>query len=151
MLEIAIPTFDRPHKLNNTTLKLLEAVPKEIIKIYVENKEQYLLYNQHLDVNYTIIITNTKGIGEKRNWIKENTKAKYLFQIDDDIYAIKESNGISLSSEAIYELINDGFKECEERGLRLWGICGYCNYFYMNPTITTNLKFIIGNFHTIRS
>lgn len=146
-IEIAIPTYDRPHKLISTTLKLLESVPDNLITIYVENEEQYLIYQEQLNHQYNIVITNTNGIGEKRNWIKNHTKAKYLFQIDDDIYAIKEWNGITLSSDAVYELIKDGFKECERRGLRLWGICGYCNHFYMKNTITTNLKFIIGNFH----
>jgi len=146
-LEIAIPSYNRPYKLKSTTLNLLASIPTEYIKIYVEDEEQYLIYREALGWTYDLIITNTEGIGQKRNYIKENTPAKYLFQIDDDIYAIKEWNGISLSSEAIYELIKEGFKECEEHGLRLWGICAYANYFFMKNKNSTNLKFICGNFH----
>ena len=146
-IEIAIPTYNRPHKLISTTLKLLEEVPNDIIKIYVENEEQYLIYQEHLTYDYEIIITNTQGIGEKRNWIKHHTTAKYLLQIDDDIYAIKDWNGISLSSERVYDLIKRGFEETEKAGLHLWGICCYANAFYMKNTITTNLKFICGGFH----
>lgn len=146
-IEIAIPTYQRPHKLIATTLKLLEEVPNEIIKIYVENEEQKSIYKEYLESDYEIIITNTIGIGPKRNWIKHHSKAKYLLQIDDDIYAIKDWNGISLSGERVYELIKEGFKECEEAGLHLWGICCFANSFFMKNTITTNLKFICGGFH----
>ena len=139
-IEIAIPTYNRPHKLIATTLKLLEDVPNEIIKIYVEDESQYLIYQEHLGYDYDIIITNTQGIGEKRNWIKHHTKAKYLLQIDDDIYSIKEWTGIALSSERIYELIKDGFKECEKSGLHLWVICCFHNSFFMKNTTSTNLN-----------
>ena len=146
-LEVAIPSYYRPYKLKTSTLVLLEGIPIKHIKIYVENDEQYNIYRACLGENYTIIITNTKGIGEKRNFIKKHTKAKYLLQIDDDIVAIKNKLGEALSGKEVYDLILMGFKECEEHGFRLWGICGFSNYFFFNNTITTNLKFICGNFH----
>mgnify|MGYP003131779264 CR=1 FL=1 len=147
-IEIAIPTYNRVSTLQKKTLPLLEEIPNELIKIYVEDEEQYNLYKKELS-QYEVIITNTKGIGEKRNYIKQNTKAKYLLQIDDDIEAIKEWNGISLSPECIYDLIKRGFKECEEANLHLWGICCFFNPYFLRNTTTTNLKFICGGFHGI--
>ena len=146
-IEIAIPTYNRPDILIKKSLPLLEYIPKNLIKIYVEDEEQYLIYQEHLGYEYDIIITQTNGIGEKRNWIKNHTKAKYLLQIDDDIESIKEWNGISLSPENIYELIKNGFKECEEAGLHLWGICCFFNPFFLRNNSSTNLKFICGGFH----
>lgn len=148
-IEIAIPTYNRPDILQKKTLPLLEAIPNELIKIYVEDEHQKVIYQERLGYEYEIIITNTYGIGEKRNWIKNHTKAKYLLQIDDDIEAIKEWNGISLSAENIYDLIKDGFKECEQHGLHLWGICCFFNPFYLRNNTSTNLKFICGGFHGI--
>jgi glycosyltransferase involved in cell wall biosynthesis len=148
-IEIAIPTYNRVSILQKKTLPLLEAIPKEFIKIYVEDEEQYFIYKKELDNDYQIVITNTKGIGEKRNWIKNHTKAKYLLQIDDDIESIKEWNGISLSPDNIYNLIKEGFKECEKHGLHLWGICCFFNPFFLRNNTSTNLKFICGGFHGI--
>jgi len=146
-LEVAIPSYYRPYKLKTSTLVLLKEVPIKHIKIYVENDEQYNIYRACLGENYTIIITNTKGIGEKRNFIKKHTKAKYLLQIDDDIVAIKNKLKHTLTTKEVYDLILMGFKECCEQGFRLWGICGFTNYFYLTNTISKNLKFICGNFH----
>ena len=36
-IEIAIPTYNRVSILQKKTLPLLETIPKEFIKIYVEN------------------------------------------------------------------------------------------------------------------
>ena len=128
-LEIAIPTYNRPDILKKNTLKLLEGVPKEYIKIYVEDEEQATLYNYGEKDN--CILTHTKGIGEKRNYIKQHSKSRWLMQIDDDIKAIIEHNGIALSSDQVWELIIEGFKEAERSGNRLWGICPYANHFYL--------------------
>ena len=147
-IELAIPTYNRVSVLQKKTLPLLEEIPIELIKIYVEDSEQFIMYKKELS-QYEVIITNTKGIGEKRNYIKMNTKAKYLLQIDDDIESIKDWNGIALSPENIYDLIKKGFKECEESGLHLWGICCYFNPFFLHNTTSTNLKFICGGFHGI--
>ena len=147
-IEIAIPTYNRVSILQHKTLPLLEAIPKQYIKIYVEDQDQFNIY-KHTLPDYDIIITNTVGIGEKRNYIKKNTTAKYLLQIDDDIQAIKDWNGIALSPENIYDLIKKGFKECEEAHLHLWGICCYYNPFFLHNTTSTNLKFICGGFHGI--
>lgn len=146
-LEIAIPTYNRPDILKKNTLKLLEGVPKEYIKIYVEDEEQATLYNYGEKDN--CILTHTKGIGEKRNYIKQHSKSRWLMQIDDDIKAIIEHNGIALSSDQVWELIIEGFKEAERSGNRLWGICPYANHFYLKNNVSNNLKFICGNFHGI--
>ena len=61
-IEIAIPTYNRVSILQKKTLPLLETIPKEFIKIYVEDEEQYFIYQKELGNDYQIIITNTKGI-----------------------------------------------------------------------------------------
>ncbi len=145
-LEIAIPTYNRPEILQKNTMKLLECIPEEYIKIYVEDKEQESLYNNYGRKGQWVL-TNTKGIGAKRNFIKQHSKSRWLMMIDDDIKAIIEHNGIALSSENVFDLIIQGFQECEARNHRLWGICPYDNAYYLQNNISDNLKFICGNFH----
>mgnify|MGYP003141973507 CR=1 FL=1 len=150
-LEIAIPTYNRPDILGKKTLKLLEEVPKEYIKIYVEDEEQASLYSNYGEKDQ-LILTHTKGIGEKRNFIKQHSKSRWLMQIDDDLSDIVDFNGIALSSKKIFDIIIDGFKEAERQNLRLWGIAPFCNSFYLKNLSSNNLKFICGNFHgTINS
>lgn len=146
-IHIAIPTFQRPQLLKETTLKLLSAFDESKITIYVEDLFQKELYQNVIGLAYNIVITSTRGIGEKRNWIKTHCRARHLFMIDDDIREIKEWSGACLQPDQVKTLIKQGFKKCKEAGLRLWGINGFDNCFYMKNTETTNLKFICGNFH----
>lgn len=146
-LHIAIPTYNRPQILIDKTLSLLSSVPKEYITIYVEDDEQEELYKSVVK-RFKIIKTYTNGIGEKRNKIKKINKAKWLFQIDDDISDIIDFNNNKLSPKQVWDLIIKGFEECNKiPNCRLWGIAGFCNHFFLKDTITTNLKFICGNFH----
>jgi glycosyltransferase involved in cell wall biosynthesis len=147
MLEIAIPTYNRPTTLKKKTLKLLDAFNKNLIKIYVEDEDEKEKYINELGEEYTIIVTNTIGIGAKRNYIKTLTKADWLLQIDDDISAILDINGLPLSSLAIKEMIYIGFNTTDYEGARLWGINSYSNNFYFKRNLSRNLKFIIGAFH----
>jgi hypothetical protein len=147
-LHVAIPTFNRPKTLINKTLKLLADVPDEYITIYVEDEIQECLYKTNLSDKYKIVKTHTKGIGKKRNKIKSLNTARWLFQIDDDISDIIDIDNNKLTSNQVWELIITSFKECEEiPNCRLWGIAGYSNHFFLKDSISTNLKFICGNFH----
>lgn len=147
MLEIAIPTYNRAKILKKKTLPLLDAFKKDLIKIYVEDEEEKENYIQELGDDYKIIVTNTIGIGAKRNYIKTQTNADWLLQIDDDISAILDINGLPLNASAIKEMIYIGFNTTEYEGGRLWGINSYSNKFYFKRTLSRNLKFIIGAFH----
>lgn len=146
-LEIAIPSYNRPSLLLTKTLKLLSDIPKEYIKIYLEDESQLELYKEI--EGYEFVLTHTKGIGNKRNFIKKHTNKEWLFQIDDDITAIIDYDKHQLTSREVFDVIIRGFQETEKVGLRLWGINPYDNSFFMKPTISTHLKFICGNFHGI--
>lgn len=144
-LEIAIPTFNRHLTIGFKTLKLLSCFDNKQIKLYVENEDEYLNYYKYFP-QYQIIITNTKGIVEKRNYIMNNSPANYLMMIDDDISNIKDINGISMFPSTIRTLIYTGFDLCDKENVRLWGINPYGNSYYFRDNISTNLKFIIGAF-----
>ena len=69
-LHIAIPTFQRPKTLMNRTLDILRDIPSDYITIYVEDDIQEYLYKKFIPPQYKIVKTNTRGIGQKRNKIK---------------------------------------------------------------------------------
>ena len=143
-LEIAIPTYNRDLSIKTKTLKLLNKFNKTQIKIYVEDLDQYEEYRKTCD--YDIIITQTEGIVEKRNYIMENTDAKYLLMLDDDIENIKNIEGNNITSDELKDLILLGFKTTEDSNARLWGINGYSNNYFFKDQYSINLKFIIGCF-----
>jgi hypothetical protein len=151
-LEIAIPSFRRPEQLFNMTLKLINYELKPNVIIYLNDEHDYFIYKNYFGNyfdDYKWVITNTIGIGNKRNFIKQNTTKKYLMMIDDDIKGIIDNNNCYYHDEMVKDLIINGFKECEEKNLHLWGVCCYSNSFYLKPTISTNLKFICGGFQGI--
>ena len=109
-LEIAIPTYFRAETLALKTMPLLSAFDKDIIVLYVEDEIQKNVYNQIFNNEYKIIVTNTSGIGEKRNFIKKHTKARWLLQVDDDLRSIITEDK-TLTPEEIKDLVYRGFEE----------------------------------------
>lgn len=152
---IAIPSFKRVDKLQEKTLKLLDRFDFDfhLIDLFLENQEQYDLYYEALESEdkyhcINVIITDTIGIGEKRNFIRnyyrDNTEAENIFCIDDDI------DNIYVMEKPIDDLkkfVNDAFRITREKGLNIWGVSPYHNPFYMKDNITTNLRYVIGCFY----
>ena len=143
---IAIPTYCRPEDIKNKTLSLLEKhnISFNIIDIFVENQEQYNLYADVID-EIKIIITDTQGIGAKRNFIRRYyrnfMKHKYVLMIDDDVEDICDVDG---QLNDLNHFIKCGFRACEDRGLNLWGISNHGNTYFMKSGVSTNLKIIAG-------
>ena len=152
-VKIVIPSFKRAKILQDNTLLLLKNhnVPKKMIDIVVETEEMKEGYKGLLG-NYNIIVSNTKGICEKRNFVRDYyrnfTDYKYIFSIDDDIEQVRT---IKDECPNILSIIAKGFEGCEAAGLNLWGINELHNTFYMKGSkeITTNLKYISGAFQGI--
>tara|TARA_R110002033_G_scaffold59006_1_gene108728 strand:+ start:4751 stop:5494 length:744 start_codon:yes stop_codon:yes gene_type:complete len=144
-LEIAIPSYFRAETLALKTMPLLSAFDKDIIVIYVEDKIQESEYNDIFNNEYKIIVTYTSGIGDKRNFIKKTTKARWLLQVDDDLKSIINEDR-ELSPEEIKDLVYKGFEETEKANLRLWSIAPFSNHFYFRDTMTKSLKFCRGYF-----
>ena len=96
---IAIPTYKRAKTIQEKTLAYLERakVNKDIIDVFVSDKEEYELY-KGLDVN---VLVGSIGCGGNRNYItnyyKENQKIVFM---DDDLKTVsKYINKKKLSTE----------------------------------------------------
>ena len=151
--KIVIPSFKRATILKNNTLTLLNNhnVPKDLIDIVVETEDMAKEYKK-ICGDYNYIISSTKGICEKRNFVRYHyyteTKSKYLFSIDDDIQQLLNVNN---EMPNILTVIEKGFKETQKNNLNYWGINELHNTFYMknSPPVTTSLKYVAGAFQGI--
>jgi hypothetical protein len=163
IFRIAIPSYNRHTLLSLHTLSTLQKykISPSIIDIFVANKSEYNTYKKSLDpTSYNRIIIGKKGLRNQRNFIQqyypENTN---LVQMDDDIEDILElhekTTKIDPKQRKNYQyilkpisnlnsFIQDMFQKCRSSNAFLWGIYPVANAFFMTPTISTSLKFIVG-------
>tara|TARA_R110000851_G_scaffold166247_2_gene311482 strand:- start:79 stop:831 length:753 start_codon:yes stop_codon:yes gene_type:complete len=152
-MRIVIPSYHRSSSINDKSLKtLLNAgyLPHEI-DLFVAGDDEYYKYRKvvHRDIN---IIIGCKGLRNIRNFIfNYYPEGEKLLCLDDDIEGIKI---LDSETERLHNLVDfrdevkRGFELCEEHSLKLWGLYTCCNPRFMNNAkeITTDYKFIIGNF-----
>jgi len=156
--EIAIPSFNRPKLIKQKTLKLLDrlGISNNSIKIFLGSVEQKKLYEQELGNSYVIIVTNTVGIMEKRNFLetyyREQTVFDRVLYCDDDLEDIlilnKKNPKVcdSIDQQRFDSYISEIFDFTEYHGLSIFGVSSLHNPFYMSYNTTTNLKYISGAF-----
>lgn len=164
-LEICVPTYCRAEVFTKNTLSLLMDLSKKNklnpIKLFVENDEQAAEYKKvlkpileggNLLIDYHI--TNTKGIGEKRNFMKKtmyniakiSPNPLYVLYIDDDIKKFNKKNDTKITPVDLDEIIKKGFKETEDRNLFYWGINNLTNGMFLKHEVSTTLKYNQGGF-----
>ena len=149
-MKIVIRSFKREKIIRDRTLKLLEKhkIPKDIIDIIVETDLMKINYEKVLGYDYNIIVSNTKGICEKRNFIRyyyrNETDLEEIMCIDDDIKDVKAVFG----TVNLLDLINRGFEFARKAKANLWGINHLNNPFFMKKQkpLLTKLTYIQGGF-----
>jgi hypothetical protein len=146
---IAIRAYDR---IEIPTIELLEKT-KYPIHIFIEN-EMLLANLPRKYKKHKIIITNTKGLTEKTNFIMnyypQNTD---ILICNDDVKNIKKLGKNKLEVMNIREiekLIEKGFEYMNETGAKLWGLYPVANWFYMEEKFSY-CAFIVGNFWGIKT
>jgi hypothetical protein len=149
-MKIVIPSYNRPGMIKEKTLAFLHrnnVLPEEI-DIIVETdkmKEEYITYT---GPQYNYIVSNTKGVGEKRNFVRsyyrDETDLEEIVCIDDDIDDLVDID----KPLDLRQLIVDAFHICKEYDICMWGVCPFHNPFFMkrSPLISSNLKYICGAF-----
>ena len=141
MYKIAIPSKERALNISNKTLKLLNKYSIDIQRIFIFVKEDELeTYKKELP-NYNIIC-GSDTISKQRESISDYFEENELIvSLDDDVTDIL-CNGKSLENLDIF--INDTFSLLKENNLTLCGIYPVNNKFFLKNTITTDLRFCIG-------
>jgi hypothetical protein len=151
---IVIPSYKRAETCRDKTLATLQhyKIPGDQIVVVVANKEEEALYKETLDPKtYKEILVGLPGVANVRNWIFNHfPKGRKLVCCDDDIRGFIEYTTTTKRHEqplrSLKDVIKRGFAECEKAKCSLWGVYPSANGFFMKPTVTTDLKFIIGSF-----
>ncbi len=150
-MRFVIASFNRSEMIKDKTLAVLEQynIPKDMIDIVVETEALKEKYNSSLSGLYNIIVSGTKGLGEKRNFVRwyyrNETDETELIQLDDDLDDIKDAINPNFN---LLTFCEKAFELSKISGATFWGISDYSNLFYIKNSkpLTTNLKLIIGGF-----
>jgi hypothetical protein len=151
---VVIPSYNRVETLKTKTLALLQKhkIPPSKIYVFVANEEQKQLYEEGLEKGSVgHIIVGVKGLAEVRNFIFQYfPKGAALVEMDDDIRDVLEYSARAKRHEMpcknLISVFERGFEECKKANARLWGVYPVANGFFMKPTVSKDLKFIIGSF-----
>jgi len=104
---IAIPSYNRPDKIQQNTLAVLKKhnINPTHITIFVANQDQYNIYKNAIPANlYNNIVIGLETLKNQRNFINDYyPEGKHIVEMDDDIKSIvqliiTEKSGKSLKS-----------------------------------------------------
>ena len=141
--KIAIPSHKRSDIIKDKVLNMLESynIPKDKIFIFVEENE-IEKYKSVLP-EYQII-KGAKGIAKQRETISDYFPTNSIVvSIDDDVEEILDHNKPIINLDLF---INDSVNLLLDNRLTLCGVYPVNNYFFTKNTITTDLRFLIGQF-----
>lgn len=150
---VLVITYNRVERCYKKTLTMLKEnkIPSDLIYLVVHTKEQKYLYENGIPKEYynEILITNKdEGIYGQMNWVfSKYKKGQKILKLDDDISSILTlKNNKLVKTTDLSNIIDKGFKLCEENGVKLWGIYPTANAYFMNSQkeYTTDLRFIVG-------
>ena len=140
---IAIPSHKRSDIIKDKVLSLLEkhSISKDKIFIFVEENE--IEEYQSVLPEYNII-QGTKGIAGQREKISDYFEENhFIVSIDDDVSEIMD-HGKPIINLDIF--IKDSFHLLLDNQFTLAGVYPVNNEFFTKDTITTDLRFCIGQF-----
>ena len=137
MINICIPSLNRPELLKETTLKLLVNLPDDF-KIYIFLSESDSRY----EGLGTIVVTNIKGRGKTRTFIRNYfSVGEKIIMLDDDLKDI-------CSTDRYFDLFTffrSMFVTMEKENVKFAGCTPHSNEFYMKEDYSTNLKYSGGH------
>jgi len=140
---IAIPSHKRSDIIKDKVLTLLEkhSISKDKIFIFVEENEieQYKLVLPEYN-----IIQGSKGIAGQREKISDYFEENhFIVSIDDDVCEIFDHSKPIINLDIF---IKDSFHLLLDNQFTLAGVYPINNEFFTKDTITTDLRFCIGQF-----
>lgn len=157
--QICIPSYKRHDTVMKKTLKVLESynIDPNRIKVFVNDQEEgeYDNYVRTLSsTEYTKNIEVVKGvptIGAQRNFIEKwYPEGTYVMSFDDDIEEVQVKTGeqtLGRVEDFEKEVIERGFKACEENNAKTFGIYAAANAYFMKHRTYTKLCYIIASMY----
>ena len=140
---IAIPSHKRSDIIESKVLKLLRKhnIPKKQIYIFVA-PDEIETYSSKLP-SYQIV-EGENGIGKQRQKISDYFEQNhFIVSIDDDLCEIMDHSKPIINLDIF---IKDSFHLLLDNQLTLAGVYPVNNEFFTKNTITTDLRFCIGQF-----
>lgn len=146
---VAIPTYQRADILEKKTLNTLQQgkVAASRIYLFVANEQERQIYEERIPKEkYHQLVIGKKGIANQRIFITQYFKeGKRVVSMDDDVEAVEKlSNGKLVKISDLDAFFREAFRLLVKEGAYLWGIYPVRNPFFMKPTQTTHLTFVIG-------
>lgn len=148
---VAIPSYKRALLLKHKTLALLERfnVDKDKVFIFVADQQELESYSSEIN-DYKIIVAEKGLVLARRFYNQYFAEGTKILNLDDDCSDLKQrtpEDKLEDYNGSLDELVELGFKVCEDNGARLWGINPVANGFFMSDTTTIGLRYICGNVH----
>jgi hypothetical protein len=146
MFQVAIPSYQRPEKLRDTTLKYLasEEIPAEIITVFVASEEEKKKYLEYLvPGTFGALVVGVPTISAQRQFIRDYyQEGQAILSIDDDIKKLKMMNPRPLK-----EVVEQLFTLAREELCTFWGIYPVNNLFFCKERVIKGRTYIIGCFY----
>ena len=145
--QIVIPSYKRADTFKNKTFKLLEKhglLERAFLFVIPEEMSQYSSATE----NKITILKGVPGLVNQRKYIYDQfPDGTMLLFMDDDVKDIIDIEKKSV--ENLDAVISEGFKICKDVGSKIWGIYPVANPFFMDASVSTDLKYIVGAFYGI--
>lgn len=144
MYRIAIPSYKRPDGLKNKTIRtLLKAgYTSADIDIFVSNEEEKTTYLKVLP-EYNLIVTNTMGLHNKKNFITAYyDEGQHILSMDDDISKMVYSD--KTKHKTLKEVVDAIFNQMHTHGTILGGFFPVGDPRCMRNEWERGLCFILG-------
>lgn len=146
--EIPIPSYNRVETLLKATLPMLERYDCDPsrVTIFVANEEQYKLYREAVPKKYKIVTAVLGLLEVKKFYHAHYPKGTRLFNVQDDIYDLKQKNDLALEpyQGTLDNLVELGFSTAEKVGAEMWGLNPTGNAMFMHDHLSIGLRFIYG-------
>jgi hypothetical protein len=137
MYVVAIPSYNRHDVIVNKTLKTLHEghINKNQIYIFVANKQQHKLYEEHVPQElYNKIIIGKLGITNQRRFISTYfPEGQYIVSIDDDVEQVEKMYGSDrlVKVKNLHDFFMSAYELLKKENLYIWGIYPVRNPFFM--------------------
>lgn len=151
-MKIAIPSYRRAETVKKKTLAYLAKcnVPQQDIYIFVANSVEAQIYKNALRGYAYNIITGVETLQGQRGFIQQwFSPGEFILNFDDDVDGLFYADFINKKLELLTDLTSLaalGEKLMLEHGTKIFGVYAVANHFFMNPTPSTDLKYIVGCF-----
>lgn len=148
---VIVPSFQRPHLLNERTLPALlrGGVDPARIAVYLHDHDPHLA--DYMDVvaahGVRHRITSARGITEQRTVIlHDHPPGTPMVSVDDDVTEWRRAVTRKALEpvDDVDALFRQMFDETRQRGLYVWGLAPVMNPYFMKPgQLTEGLRFLI--------